>query len=242
MAPGVVVTWDSDAFTDFEAPTSRTERRATLVAVGKLRDLGDRLSPPHMKPLQSEPGLLELRPRQGASPVRLISQGGLRLDGRRCAEAVREARRVIADNVKVIETRSASEEAELTTGTPLTKTFEAVLAAEFERDPAFRLEWERTALARAVAAQIIGYRSANGLSQRALAALLGVKQPFVARLESGETNPGLETLMNISRATGIEFVISISRATRAPRLVSRRVRESSVSEESNGVSLVFSAA
>jgi hypothetical protein len=72
VEPGVVVTWDSDAFTDFEAVTSRTERRATLVAVGKLRELGDRLSPPNMKPLQSEPGLLELRPRQGASPVRLI--------------------------------------------------------------------------------------------------------------------------------------------------------------------------
>jgi transcriptional regulator with XRE-family HTH domain len=138
--------------------------------------------------------------------------------------------------------RCASKEAETMTDTPLTMTFEEVLAAEFERDPAFRLEWERTALARAVAVQIIAYRSANGLSQRALAALLEVKQPFVARLESGETNPGLETLMNISRATGIEFVISISRATRAPRLLSRRVRERSVSEESNGVSLLFSAA
>lgn len=125
---------------------------------------------------------------------------------------------------------------------PGTKTFEEVLAAEFERDPEFRRDWERTALARAVATEIIRYRSAHKLSQRGLAKILGVKQPFVARLESGETNPQLETLMNISRATGIEFVISIAPSTQAPRLVSRRVRETRIAEESDGVSLVFAAA
>lgn len=125
---------------------------------------------------------------------------------------------------------------------PGTKTFEEVLAAEFERDPEFRRVWERTALARAVATEIIRYRSAHKLSQRAFAKILGVKQPFVARLESGETNPALVTLMNISRATGIEFVISIGPSTRVPRLVSRRVRETRVVEESDGVSLVFAAA
>ncbi len=125
---------------------------------------------------------------------------------------------------------------------PGTKTFEEVLAAEFERDPEFRREWERTALARAVATEIIRYRSAHKLSQRAFAKILGVKQPFVVRLESGETNPQLETLVNISRATGIEFMISIGPATRVPRLVSRRARERNVTQERDGVSLVFAAA
>ena len=37
-------------------------------------------------------------------------------------------------------------------------------------------------------------------------------------------------------------VISIGPSTRAPRLVSRRVRETSVAGESDGVSLVFAAA
>ena len=125
---------------------------------------------------------------------------------------------------------------------PGTKTFEEVLAAEFERDPGFQAEWERTALARAVSEQVIRYRSAHNLSQRAFAELLGVKQPFVVRLESGETNPQLETLVNISRATGIEFMISIGPATRVPRLVSRRARERNVTQERDGVSLVFAAA
>ena len=125
---------------------------------------------------------------------------------------------------------------------PGNKTFEDFLAEELARDPEFRREWERTALARAVSTEIIRYRSAHNLSQRAFAKLLGVKQPFVTRLESGETNPALGTLMNISRATGIEFVISIGPSTRAPSLVSRRVRERSIAEESDGVSLVFAAA
>jgi len=43
-----------------------------LNAVDKLRQLGPRLAPPHMKPLQGEPDLLELRPRQGQSPMRVI--------------------------------------------------------------------------------------------------------------------------------------------------------------------------
>ncbi len=125
---------------------------------------------------------------------------------------------------------------------PGNKTFEVFLAEELARDPEFRRDWERTALARAVATEIIRYRSAHKLSQRALAKMLGVKQPFVARLESGETNPELVTLMNISRATGIEFVISIAPSTPVPRLVSRRVREARVAENRDGVSLVFAAA
>ncbi len=67
-----MVTWDADAFDDFEALTNRAERRAALAAIGKLRDLGAGLGPPHMKLLRGESGLMELRPRQGASPVRLI--------------------------------------------------------------------------------------------------------------------------------------------------------------------------
>lgn len=125
---------------------------------------------------------------------------------------------------------------------PGTKTFEEVPPAEFERDPEFRRDWERTALARAVSTEIIRYRTANNLSQRAFAKILSVKQPFVVRLESGETNPALDTLMNISRATGIEFVISIGPSARVPRLVSRRARERNVTQQRDGVSLVFAAA
>jgi DNA-binding XRE family transcriptional regulator len=89
------------------------------------------------------------------------------------------------------------------------RTAEAVLAHELE-DPELQARWEATALARLVANRLVAYRADHGLSQSALARLLGMKQPAVARLETGEHNPSLETLARISAALGIEFAIAFS--------------------------------
>lgn len=119
---------------------------------------------------------------------------------------------------------------------------ETLLAEEMARDPAFREEWERTALARLVAVQLIKYRAANKLSQRALAERLGKKQPYVARLEAGDTNPDFETLVNISRALGIEFVIDIAPAAKTPQLVPQEVAAEHATKRQSGVSVVVAAA
>jgi len=89
------------------------------------------------------------------------------------------------------------------------KSHEAVLQ-EHLQDPAFRQEWERTGLARAVALQVVQYRADNRLSQSALGRRLGMPQPAIARLEAGEHNPSVDTLMRLSRALGIEFHIDIT--------------------------------
>jgi ribosome-binding protein aMBF1 (putative translation factor) len=60
-------------------------------------------------------------------------------------------------------------------------SFDDVLARLLEDDE-FRAEWERTALARSVADQVIRYRIEHGLSQRALAQKLGVSQAVVGRI------------------------------------------------------------
>jgi ribosome-binding protein aMBF1 (putative translation factor) len=127
------------------------------------------------------------------------------------------------------------------TAQPRTRSFDALLAEEMSRDPEFREEWERTALARLVAVQLIKYRSTNKLSQRALAEKLGKKQPYVARLEAGETNPDLETLVNISQALGIEFVIDIAPAARTPELVTSKIAAEHTTTRRNGVSVVVAA-
>jgi len=88
------------------------------------------------------------------------------------------------------------------------KTNDEILQEELQ-DPEFRAEWERTALARAVALAIVRYRGDHGLSQRDLAERLGMKQPQVARLELGEVNPSMETLMRVSGQLGIEFTIDV---------------------------------
>jgi hypothetical protein len=56
------------------AVKSKEERKAIFNAVDKLRQIGEQLAPPHMKPLQGAHagGLRELRPRQGRSDWRPI--------------------------------------------------------------------------------------------------------------------------------------------------------------------------
>jgi DNA-binding XRE family transcriptional regulator len=105
------------------------------------------------------------------------------------------------------------------------KTAHEVLAAALEADPEFAAEWERLAMARMVAARLIAYRSENGLSQRELAKCLGVSQPRVVELESGEKNPQIETLVKIAAKTGLEFVIDIAPIGQEPKLVGKAVKD-----------------
>jgi ribosome-binding protein aMBF1 (putative translation factor) len=99
------------------------------------------------------------------------------------------------------------------------KTNDAVIARKLSEDPAFRAEWERTALGRAVALTVVGYRGDHGLSQRGLARRLGMTQPQVARLERGDVNPSIETLIRLVAALGIELDIDLRPADRRSKLV-----------------------
>jgi ribosome-binding protein aMBF1 (putative translation factor) len=91
------------------------------------------------------------------------------------------------------------------------RTSDKVIARQL-KDPHGRAEWDRTAVARAVATRLVGYRVEHDLSQTALARQLGMKQPAVARLEAGEHNPSFDTLARLSSALGIEFHIAVTPA------------------------------
>lgn len=105
------------------------------------------------------------------------------------------------------------------------KTLDALLAKEQIADPSFRAEWQRLAPAREFAATLLRYRATHGLSQRALAENLGVSQPRIAKMESGEHNPELDTIINAVRRLGIEFVLDVAPAARKPALVSALARK-----------------
>jgi DNA-binding XRE family transcriptional regulator len=105
------------------------------------------------------------------------------------------------------------------------KNFDALLAAEQLADPSFRAEWQRLAPAREFAATL-RYRAEHKLSQRALAKKLGVSQPRVVKLESGEHNPEVDTIINAVRRLGIEFVLDVAPASRKPALVTARAQKS----------------
>lgn len=104
-------------------------------------------------------------------------------------------------------------------------THRQLVAEEMNTDAAFRQDWERLALARAVAAEVIRYRADHDLSQRDLARTLGIRQPQVARLENAEHNPSHDTLVMLSSRLGIEFNISIVPADKTPALLTKKGRE-----------------
>lgn len=102
-------------------------------------------------------------------------------------------------------------------------------------------EWDRLAVARAVAATVIAYRADHGLSQRALARQLGVPQPQVARIENAEHDPSHETMMRLSSRLGLEFNINIAPTDRQPRLVATRARPDQAAYRHGDAALRFSA-
>jgi transcriptional regulator with XRE-family HTH domain len=129
------------------------------------------------------------------------------------------------DNMLIID-----RERQMKTGPPKTVSFEQLLAEEQLRDPEFRAEWQRTAPARELAVALLRYRAENDLSQRALAEVLGVSQPRVAKLEAGEHNPSVDTIINVVRRLGIEFAIDIAPSGRKPSLVTARARKGGTNE------------
>jgi DNA-binding XRE family transcriptional regulator len=105
------------------------------------------------------------------------------------------------------------------------KNFDSLLAEEQLADPSFRAEWQRLAPAREFAATLLRYRAEHELSQRALAERLGVSQPRIVKLESGEHNPEVDTIINAVRRLGIEFVLDVSPTSRKPTLVTARAQK-----------------
>ncbi len=108
---------------------------------------------------------------------------------------------------------------------PPMKNFDALLVEEQLADPKFKAEWQRLAPAREFASTLLRYRAEHGLSQRALAKRLGVSQPRIVKLESGEHNPEIDTIINASRQLGIEFALDVSPADRKPMLVTARAQK-----------------
>ena len=122
-------------------------------------------------------------------------------------------------------------------------SYEDVLAEQLE-DPEFRAEWERLAPARAVALRLVGYRVEHDLTQTALGRILRMPQSAVARLESGDHVPSLETLVRLSDALDIEFLVDIKPKGSRTSWVSRQAESAAVVEKvttRNGGELLVAA-
>ena len=83
------------------------------------------------------------------------------------------------------------------------------------RDEGFRLRWNEREAAYKVARELIRLRKKQGLSQTEVARRAGLKQPAIARLESGAVKPTLDTIQRVAHALGREVEINLVRAVRA---------------------------
>jgi transcriptional regulator with XRE-family HTH domain len=88
------------------------------------------------------------------------------------------------------------------------KTAEEIRANDM-KDPEYRREYERTRLANDVAIRVTQFRVKHGLSQAELARRLGMRQPNVARLESGEHEPTIATLSLLAQVLKQDFSVDV---------------------------------
>jgi DNA-binding XRE family transcriptional regulator len=107
--------------------------------------------------------------------------------------------------------------------------------------PSFRAEWQRLAPAREFAVTLLRYRSEHKLNQRELAKTLAVSQPRVVRLESGEHNPEIDTIITAVKRLGIEFALDVAPASGKPALVTARAQKRGAIEHDDVSVLVASS-
>ena len=98
---------------------------------------------------------------------------------------------------------------------PLTNSTVTAIDQRTKDDSDFAAAVEAELQAMRIEQELVALRTASGMSQRQLAAKLGVKQPVIAKLEAGKTrNIGLQTLVRAVKAMNGRIEVSITPATR----------------------------
>jgi ribosome-binding protein aMBF1 (putative translation factor) len=90
---------------------------------------------------------------------------------------------------------------------PLGTPASTAAGRRYERSAEYRAQHDRLAPHRAIAGAVIVGRSARGLTQEQLAALLGTTGSAISRIESGRHPVSLDTLAKLGRALGIAFAV-----------------------------------
>lgn len=91
----------------------------------------------------------------------------------------------------------------------MTKSFRDSLNERLH-DPEFRAEWEALEPEFQIVKAMLDGRAAKNLTQKELAALTGITQSDISKLENGNGNPSLKTLERLAEGLGmrlrLEFV------------------------------------
>jgi len=89
----------------------------------------------------------------------------------------------------------------------------AGLKKQWLKDPEFKAAYESMANEFELASAVIAARTFASLTQEELADRMGVKQPLVARIESGNQNTTVKTLLRVAEATGTHLKLSFERGS-----------------------------
>ncbi len=81
--------------------------------------------------------------------------------------------------------------------------------AELLSKPGIKKEYEALSPRYTVIRELIQRRNELHLSQRELARMIGTRQPAISRLEAGDYNARLETLIKVADALGLEFSLTL---------------------------------
>lgn len=81
------------------------------------------------------------------------------------------------------------------------------IRASFLADPEVQQSYSDLEPRFAVVRQLIELREKHGWTQRDLAERAGMKQPQLARLETGQVEPKLDTLQRLAKAMGSRLTI-----------------------------------
>jgi DNA-binding XRE family transcriptional regulator len=89
------------------------------------------------------------------------------------------------------------------------------------KDPEFRRAWEARKVVAELAMALRRMRDEAGLTQAQLAALIGVKQPMIARVERGTDprTPRWDVLRRVGLALGKQLVLEFVSSSRVVPLV-----------------------
>lgn len=77
-------------------------------------------------------------------------------------------------------------------------------------DPEAKKDIEEVESIAAIVGALIEQRNALGISQRELAAMCGIPQSSVARIESFKTVPNLDTLLKIMHPLGLKLSVAVA--------------------------------
>jgi ribosome-binding protein aMBF1 (putative translation factor) len=84
------------------------------------------------------------------------------------------------------------------------------------RSAEYRAERDRLAFWSEIGAQVILFRTRQGISQAELARRVGTSHTAISRLESGQHATNVETLRRIAEALGTELLVGFKSATETP--------------------------